>query len=300
MAGESLWSKAEKRAALSLTKYAANHSEADYQDYLAEIAVPLGDKQARLQLQTASPDLTLVYQGFVQGRNNPEDVSSMSRLFRRFGHIGHMAKAIAIWTEGDREIDNLRGLAEQLHQEIRSAHPDDQKIRAIAEQLAEVDARLTPLENDFSSTLGEGARWINRVLSLATGAATGLLLLVGIVFSVAVMSRIRNSEEKHHNLLNTANDAIVVIDASTRRVLEANNKACQLLGRSEEEVIGMPEANLYPVRDGSSGPRSARVVGIPGQSRVGVAECRRANYSCRSECKQHGIRPTACDSRHLS
>ena len=250
VAGEGLWSKAEKRAALSLTKYAATHSESDYRDYLAEIAVPLGDKQARLQLQSAAPDLTLVYQGFVQGRNNPEDVPSMSRLFRRFGHIGQMAKAIAIWTEGDREIDNLRALAEQLHQEITSPTPDEQKIRVITDQLAEVDARLTPLEVDFSSTLGEGARWINRVLSLLSTAATSLLLLMGIVFSVAVINRIRNSEEKHHNLLNTANDAIVVIDVATRRVLEANNKACQLVGRSEKEVIGMPESNLYPVREG--------------------------------------------------
>src|ERR1700687_1323338 len=48
--GEGLWSKAEKRAVLSLTKYAASHAEGDYQQYLAEIAVTEGDKQARLTL----------------------------------------------------------------------------------------------------------------------------------------------------------------------------------------------------------------------------------------------------------
>jgi len=63
--GEGLWSKAEKRAALSLTDYASSHSENDYQQYLAEIAVPIGDKQARLQLQSSSPDMELVRQGFV-------------------------------------------------------------------------------------------------------------------------------------------------------------------------------------------------------------------------------------------
>ncbi len=113
--GEGLWSKAEKRAVLSLTEYANSHSESDYQQYFAEIAVPAGDKQARLQLQRSSPDMALVRQGFVQGRNNPADVYNMSMLFRRFGSVGYMARAITVWTEGDRYIDQLRSLADDLH-----------------------------------------------------------------------------------------------------------------------------------------------------------------------------------------
>ena len=50
VAGEGLWSTAEKEAVRNLLKYAQSHSESDYRDYLAEIAVPLGDRQARLEL----------------------------------------------------------------------------------------------------------------------------------------------------------------------------------------------------------------------------------------------------------
>ena len=244
--GEGLWSKAEKRAVLSLTKYATSHAESDYRQYLSEIAVPTGDKHARLQLQNASPDMAVVRQGFLQGRNSPEDVDSMSMLFRRFGHIGYMARAIAVWTEGDRYIDQLRSLADDLHREINSAHPDAQKVQEIADQVAAVDARVTPLENEFSSTLGQGARWINRVLSLATLVASGVLLLIGIGLSSAVLKQIRNSEEKYRNLINTANDAILVIDAGTRLILEANNKACEMLGIAEQQLVGKPESQLYP------------------------------------------------------
>lgn len=105
--GEGLWSKAEKRAVLSLTRYAASHAQTDYQQYLEEIAVPAGDKQARLQFQSSSPDMKLVRQGFVQGRNNTGDVDSMSTLFRRFGRVGYMARAITVWTQGDQYIDRL-------------------------------------------------------------------------------------------------------------------------------------------------------------------------------------------------
>ena len=251
--GEGLWSKAEKRAALSLTKYAASHAESDYQQYLVEIAVPAGDKQARLELERPSPDMTVVRRGFLQGRNSPEDVDSMSMLFRRFGRVGYMARAIAIWTEGDRYIDQLRVLAEELHREVNSSHPDAPKIRAMTEEVAAVDARVTPLEDEFSSTLGKGARWINRVVSMASILASGLLLLIGIALSSAVLKQGRNSEEKYRNLINTANDAILVIDAQTRLILEANNKAGQILGISEEDLVGKPESQLYPPKGEETG-----------------------------------------------
>ena len=249
--GESLWSKAEKRATLNLTEYAASRSESDYQQYLAEIAIPLGDRQARLQLQNPSPNMTLVSQGFVQGRNNPEDVAEMAMLFRRFGRVGYMAKAIAVWTEGDLQIDQLRDLASQLHQEVNSPHIDEHKIQQLVEQIAVADSRITPLEDEFSSTLGEGARWINRVLSLATFIATAVLLLLGIGLSISVLRRIHDSEEKYRNLINTANDAIIVIDASSRIILEANSKACELLAIPEDELVGMHESQIYPQQRGS-------------------------------------------------
>ena len=246
--GEGLWSKAEKRSVLSLTQYATSHSESDYQQYLVEIAVPTGDKQARLQLQSSSPDMALVREGFVRGRNSPEDVDSMSKLFRRFGRVGYMARAIMVWTEGDRYIDQLRSLADDLHREVNSAHPDAQKILRIADQVAVVDARVTPLEDEFSSTLGQGARWIDRVLSVATLLASGVLLLIGIGLSSAVLNQVRDSEEKYRNLIDTANDAILVIDTQTRVILEGNNKASELLGISRGQLVGMPESLLYPAQ----------------------------------------------------
>lgn len=247
--GEGLWSKAEKRAVFSLTRYASTRDERDYDEYASEILVPEGDKQARLQLQGPNPDMAIVRQGFLRGRNSPDDIESMATLFQRFGRIGYMARAIAIWTEGDAQIDQLHVLAEQLRREVRAPNPDLPKIQQLTDQIAAVDSRVTPLENAFSSTLGEGARWISRVLSLTSLAATALLLLIGIALAVAVLKQIRNSEEKYRNLINTANDAILVIDAQTRLVVEANGKACEMLGFAEAQLVGMAESQLYPVNE---------------------------------------------------
>src|SRR5206468_1509394 len=167
-----------------------------------------------------------------------------------FGHTGYMARAITVWTEGDGYIDQLRSLADELHREVNSAHPDAQKIGQISNQIAVVDARVTPLEDEFSSTLSEGARWIDRVLSIVTLMASGILLMIGVGLSFAVLKQTRNSEEKYRNLINTANDAILVIDAETRVILEANSRASEMLEMPEWKLVGMPESRLYPSNGG--------------------------------------------------
>jgi hypothetical protein len=62
--GEGLWSKAQKGALLSLHRYASSGDARHYEQYRAEIAVPIGDRQARLELEKPRPDLVKVYDGF--------------------------------------------------------------------------------------------------------------------------------------------------------------------------------------------------------------------------------------------
>ena len=211
--------------------------------------------------------MALVREGFVQGRNSPADVDRMATLFRRFGSVGYMARAITVWTEGDRYIDQLRSLGDDLHREVNSLHPDAQKISEITDQIAVVDDRVTPLEDEFSSTLSEGARWIDRLLSVATLLASGVLLLIGIGLSSAVLNQVRDSEEKYRNLINTANDGILVIDAETRLILEANNKLGHMLGIPEQQLVGLPESTLYP-----ADPESGRAPLTPNKAKAPLSQ----------------------------
>ena len=156
-------------------------------------------------------------------------------------------------------------------------HPDAQKILQITNQVAIVDARVTPLEDEFSSTLSEGARWIDRVLSIVTLFASGVLLLIGIGLSSAVLKQVRNSEEQYRNLINTANDAILVIDAQTRVILEANTQACEMLEIPQEQLIGMSESRLYPAAGGDEAGRQLLTPTIAGNARSQDLELLRAD-----------------------
>ncbi|MEW6107845.1 MAG: PAS domain S-box protein [Nitrospirota bacterium] len=60
---------------------------------------------------------------------------------------------------------------------------------------------------------------------------------------------LRDSEEKYHNLVETANDAIFIADAGTGLIIDANKKAGELLGIPAKEIIGMHQTQLHPAED---------------------------------------------------
>src|SRR3979490_618042 len=98
--GESLWSKGQKRAMFHLVRYSETHSEDDYQRYREAISVPLGDEKARVELEKPDPNYAVVWQGFIEGRNHPDDIPGPIMLFRRFRRLDFMAGVIGLWAGG--------------------------------------------------------------------------------------------------------------------------------------------------------------------------------------------------------
>ena len=237
--GEGLWSKAQKQAMYDLLRYSISHSEQDYLAYQQSLLVPLGDKEARIELEKPAPDMSVVRRGFLQGRNHPDDVRGMADFFRRFRHVKSMSEAIAIWTEGDSYIEQLQRLGESLHSEIVSGKPDLDRIADIARQVDVVGARLTPLEDRFSYTLGVGARETRRSFLVVTFGASALSLLAGAMFTFVTLRHFRQVDERYKHLIDTANDAIFVIDAESGIVVGANRLAADLLGLPLQEIVGM-------------------------------------------------------------
>src|SRR5437868_5898639 len=99
--GEGLWSKGQKGAVYHLLRYATTHDEDDYQSFRSAVAVPLGDRRARVALDRDPTDLAQASAGFIQGRNHPEDVDGLIELFRRFRHVSYMADAVQSWADAD-------------------------------------------------------------------------------------------------------------------------------------------------------------------------------------------------------
>src|SRR4051794_29857443 len=185
--GEGLWSKAQKDAVFHLFRYGVSRDEEDYLLFQEYMKVPEGDGKARHEFYKSKPDMVLARQGFLEGRNHPDDVDGMIELFSRFSNIVYIEKAIDIWGKAEPIALQMKQIAEELHKEIHSSSPSQEKINAILDSIGPINRKLTALEDEFSYTLGEGSRWLEhtvlRILLMVviTVEATGLLLGLSVV-----------------------------------------------------------------------------------------------------------------------
>jgi signal transduction histidine kinase len=194
--GESLWSKAQKQAIADLYRYAEKRDEAEYQKFLAHLQIPLGDKIARLELDRPQPDLAVVYQGFVQGGNHPDDVRGLIEVYRRFKNLRHMREAIKVWREGDRLIERLMVVGATMNERIASGNATQAELNAMLEEVTALDEQLTPLENAFSAVLGEGARWLRQTLLIVTLGATLLFLCIGLTLAFMISRQLTSQIDR--------------------------------------------------------------------------------------------------------
>ena len=194
--GESLWSKSQKRAMFSLLRYTETRSGAEYYNYREAIAVPMGDKKARLELEKQDPDFAAAWQGFIEGRNHPDDVPGLIMLFRRFRHVDFMAAVIDLWTEGDGLIAELNVVAEELHAMISSDRDTPAALSLFRERVREIDTRLTPLTDRFTRTLGDATRKTKTLLLIANLAAAGILVPIGILLSRRMVRHRERAEQE--------------------------------------------------------------------------------------------------------
>ena len=264
--GESLWSKAQKEAVFQLNRYAISHDEADFKAYLQEIAVPLGDRKARETLEQVRPDVDLARRGFLEGRNHPEDIDDMIRLFVHFKDVSFMRKPISIWARGDVLIADLMAEANRLHAAILSGTASAAALQSSTERIHQINLALTPLEADFSASLGHATRQIDKLLTAAMLAIAIVSVCVGSSISQSVLARKEAAEEdlrkmsvyaaaeqerresdrriRHQAaLLDKARDAIIVRGLDNR-VQYWNKGAERLYGFSAGEALGMPIQDL--------------------------------------------------------
>ena len=243
--GESLYSKGQKDAQIYLLDYAESRKEEDYQRFLHSLAVPLGDRVAREELQKARPDLAVVRRGFLEGGNHPDDISGLIRLFQWFHRVPFMADAIATWTEGDAVIRQMQTLVERAHERVAAGDPGAAAVGDMRMQAPILNKRLTALESEFSAQLGEASRRTQRLLLALNLALAVLLGLTGLAFvrhSTRVQAQteaeVRRRQESLQRLLDSAAEGLYGVDMQGRCTF-INRAALGMLGYEREaDLLG--------------------------------------------------------------
>ncbi|MEX0959655.1 MAG: EAL domain-containing protein [Burkholderiales bacterium] len=194
--GESLWSKNQKEAVFHLMRFAESGSEHDFQRYENAIAVPLGFRKARLELEKSRPDFAVVRAGFLEGGTHPADIPGVISLYQRFHRISYMKSVLDIWRTGDEFIARLNAAAEELREFHLSSNAGRLRLEPIANRIIQINEELRPWQNRFSNTLGEATRWIRSMLLLVILTVAATLIPIGILLTQRMVSRVDRAERE--------------------------------------------------------------------------------------------------------
>ena len=74
-------------------------------------------------------------------------------------------------------------------------------------------------------------------------------MITGLLFTSFMSRHIRQTEERYKHLIDTANDLILVLDAETGIILEANERSSHLVGRPPREIVGLQGEQIVAQSD---------------------------------------------------
>lgn len=240
VASEGLWSKAEKQAVYSLRRYAQNRDTDDYAAFQRFMKVPLGDYEARTELDKPRFNTDKVTKAFLQGRNNAADIPGMISLYRDFGELSYLERAVEIWKRSDSKLMELQAVAAQLHANIQNAGSEP-KIAANLATIDRIDSELTLLEDQFSFTIGEASRWLQSVLF----AVNALILLLAASIAIGSYYLVSRRILRDIDLLHMMADRIVGGDYNQKVTLQSRDE----LGSLEKALNSMTESVAASRRD---------------------------------------------------
>jgi len=221
---EGLYARGQKNAVYFLNRYIHSKNEKEYQMFLEQLNIPLGDKIAREAMQQEYPDKKRAYEGFLQAGNHPKDIDQLIWLFLNFQELPYMKKAIDIWVKADAINVQIKDVGEQIYYEVNNDSKSI-KLNRLVDELHTLYQVQEQHEHNFSLVLSEAAHWIKGLLSTIS-----LILFIALVgFATFFTRRILKDIELSQNELSAYKDNLEVLVEKRTTELEVQKKSFEKL-----------------------------------------------------------------------
>lgn len=191
--GEGFWSRAQKDASSSLIMYLITKDEQYYRRFYEFMAIPEGNRVARLELIKENFDYDFTARTLISVKTHPEDVPTLITNTRRLQKISGMNDAMGEWEKADQAIAKLVSLAEQIHQDYQTRSYNTQEFNQRLERIAQINEEITNIEYNFSYSLGELGRAVENFITIALLAAVLTIITIGFILMRSITSNVRSS-----------------------------------------------------------------------------------------------------------
>lgn len=240
--GAAYYSKAQKMAVVSLNRFVTSHAEDDYDSFLSSLAVPIGDRDARIALQTTPFDRSAAIEALLRGKNPSDDAVKIIRRFRTLDRWPPFVRAVADWTVADEDVLALRRLGTEIR-DRPATDPAGQAAQLTA--IRQIDDRLTADEDRFLASMNAAAQTAKWIVLVTLMAATVLLWVFGMLFAarlfyrqIALDRKLISTENRFRDYAEVASDWYWEVD-DDRKITFVSELFFTLTGATPDSILGL-------------------------------------------------------------
>jgi len=254
VSADSAWMRGQKDAIFYLESYVDTGNEIYFREYRRSIAVPLADREARLEMDKRAPDFARVAALIVQGENHPNDVGRLIWLYRTFKSVPYVKDVINLWIASDGGLSELARLGDEIRKNIESDHATPEMKRSWATQLKGINFYIGNLSRTAAHILSEWSHLTIRLLLAANLLTATVLLAVGIYRTrrlflqrIAFEAALNTEKERIATTLASIGQAVITVDGKAR-LSYMNPAAERLVGTRRTIARGFPVENFLRLK----------------------------------------------------
>ena len=236
--GESVWSKAQKQSVIALDAYAVRGDAVDLASYKTNYAILMADQSARDSIVSGNYEYDAVVRSLQRSKTVAIAIPGVIFMLHHFSDAPYMREALQAWRSTDSSIAEMNNIAIQLEAAYAHGKLSSLDIAQQRKRIIEINNYVEPRSEVFSREIADGAVWLGQLLFVGVLGAACIAALLWLNMARRILASVRGTEERYRLLFDSAADAIVMVDESSGRILDANRTTFAWTGRNPAELIG--------------------------------------------------------------